>query len=89
MPPVDGDENRLQQILHNLVGNAIKFTQSGSIAVSAAEKDGMIEVSVSDTGIGIHVDKQESIFESFKQANGTISREFGKTADGRRTGHCT
>ena len=50
IPPVEADENRLQQILYNLIGNAIKYTQSGSITVSAKVKDDFVEISVSDTG---------------------------------------
>jgi two-component system sensor histidine kinase ChiS len=60
--PVDGDENRLLQIMHNLVGNAIKFTKSGTISVYAKLIDNMVEVSVSDTGIGIPQDKIEDVF---------------------------
>lgn len=82
LPPVDGDENRLQQILHNLVGNAVKFTESGSITVSAAENDGMIEVSVSDTGIGVAPEKFDTIFQSFEQADASTSREYGGTGLG-------
>ncbi|MGC1395090.1 MAG: 7TM diverse intracellular signaling domain-containing protein, partial [Coleofasciculaceae cyanobacterium] len=77
LPPIDADENRLQQILYNLVGNAIKFTESGIVEVSATVIDQEIEVSVSDTGIGIPINKLEQIFESFEQANGSIYREYG------------
>lgn len=77
MPPVDADENRVQQILHNLVGNAIKFTESGIIEVSAAIVNEMLAVTVTDTGIGIPADKLERIFESFEQADGSIAREYG------------
>jgi len=82
LPPVEGDENRLQQILHNLVGNAIKFTESGTVAVAAAGKDGMFEVAISDTGIGISKDKQQDIFKSFEQVDASISREYGGTGLG-------
>jgi two-component system sensor histidine kinase ChiS len=82
LPPIDADENRLQQILYNLVGNAIKFTESGTVEVSATVIDQEIEVSVSDTGMGIPVNKLEQIFESFEQANGSISREYGGTGLG-------
>ena len=84
MPPVMADEERLQQILHNLVGNAIKFTKSGLVVVSCrpSETDDFIEVIVADTGIGIPEDKHEMIFESFVQADGSIAREYGGTGLG-------
>ncbi len=82
VPPVDGDENRLQQILHNLIGNAIKFTASGSVTVSAAENKGMVEISIADTGIGIPKDKFDAVFKSFEQVDASISREYGGTGLG-------
>ena len=77
IPPVDADENRLQQILYNLVGNAIKFTESGTVEVSAVVINEQIEITVADTGIGIPADKLDRIFESFEQVNGSIAREYG------------
>ncbi|MEW6492859.1 MAG: ATP-binding protein [Cyanobacteriota bacterium] len=77
IPPVDADENRLQQILYNLLGNAIKFTPSGTIEVFAAVVNNAIEIAVADTGIGIPESKLDRIFESFEQADGSISREYG------------
>ncbi len=82
MTAVLADENRLQQILHNLIGNAIKFTESGTITVSARQDDHNIEVSVSDTGVGIPVEKQAAIFRSFEQADASTEREFGGTGLG-------
>ncbi|KKD39538.1 SpoIIE family protein phosphatase [Limnoraphis robusta] len=88
LPLVQADENRLEQILHNLVGNAIKFTPSGQVevlaeAVEDSEGDQkFVKVIVSDTGIGISEDKFERIFESFEQAEGTTSREYGGTGLG-------
>lgn len=81
-PFVDADENRLQQILHNLVGNSIKFTHSGAIAISAGTSGDMAHISVSDTGIGIVADKLDRIFEPFEQADGSISRKYGGTGIG-------
>ncbi|MBF0276412.1 MAG: pentapeptide repeat-containing protein [SAR324 cluster bacterium] len=81
-PNVQADEDRLQQIFHNLVGNAIKFTPEGKITLSAKDKGEMIEVSVSDTGIGVAPDKIERIFESFEQADGSTAREYGGTGLG-------
>jgi two-component system sensor histidine kinase ChiS len=81
-PPVLGDEDRLQQILFNLIGNAIKFTDQGKITVKAVSKDSFVEVSVSDTGIGILPDKTDDIFQSFEQAEASDTRAFGGTGLG-------
>jgi len=76
-PPVMADENRLQQILFNLLGNAVKFTQKGHVEVSARRENGFLAVTVSDTGIGIPAEKFGRIFESFEQADGSIERTYG------------
>ena len=76
LPYVRADENRLQQILFNLVGNAIKFTESGSITIKAETLDSMIQISVIDTGIGIPEDKIKVIFESFEQLDLVVDREY-------------
>jgi two-component system sensor histidine kinase ChiS len=90
LPPIAADENRLQQILYNLIGNAIKFTESGTVEISAELVTGNAEsppnsqlaITVSDTGIGIAEDKLERIFESFEQADGSTAREYGGTGLG-------
>ncbi len=82
LPFARGDENRLQQILFNLVGNAIKFTQQGKIVISAQIVDKLIEISVFDTGIGIPKDKYHTIFESFEQVDGSTEREYAGTGLG-------
>jgi PAS domain S-box-containing protein len=87
-----GDPGRLSQILVNLVGNAIKFTPSGSVdlRVEMAPEQGpvaRIRFRVVDTGIGISPDKQESIFEPFTQADATISRSHGGTGLGLSISH--
>ena len=82
IPSVLGDENRLQQILFNLVGNAIKFTDSGEVNVAASVNNQMVEITVSDTGIGIPEDKFENIFKSFEQVDSSIAREYAGTGIG-------
>lgn len=82
-----GDPTRLKQILLNLLSNAIKFTESGSVtlhitpAQNSVDKE-IIQVSVSDTGIGIPEEKQAQIFESFSQADTSTTRKFGGTGLG-------
>jgi signal transduction histidine kinase/streptogramin lyase len=82
LPPVFADENRLQQILYNLIGNAIKFTEKGSVEISAQRQNDDIKISISDTGIGIAANKQGRIFESFEQADGGIARKYAGTGLG-------
>ncbi|MEG4005782.1 ATP-binding protein [Microcoleus sp. Pol11C1] len=90
LPPIAADENRLQQILYNLIGNAIKFTESGRIEISAelvtgsaqSPSNSQLAITVSDTGIGIPEDKLDRIFESFEQADGSTAREYGGTGLG-------
>ncbi|MDE0878358.1 MAG: ATP-binding protein [Sphingomonas bacterium] len=80
---VHGDGPRVRQILFNLLANAVKFTRAGCIALTVARAgDGMMRLSVSDTGIGIAPDKIETIFDSFKQADASTTREFGGTGLG-------
>lgn len=81
---VVGDPNRLRQVLLNLVGNAVKFTESGSIAVEIkrAEEANMLHFAISDTGIGMTAEQTDKIFESFSQADTTTSRRFGGTGLG-------
>ncbi|MCP4400828.1 MAG: response regulator, partial [bacterium] len=82
IPAVSGDEDRLQQILYNLLGNAIKFTESGSVIVSAKVQSAMVAISVTDTGIGIPEGKRDAIFQSFEQVNASTAREYGGTGLG-------
>ena len=82
-----GDAGRIRQILINLVGNSIKFTQSGEIYVKVEQKtrdDGTVGLhfAVKDTGVGIPRDKQEKIFEAFSQADGSMARKYGGTGLG-------
>ncbi|MDR1962511.1 MAG: response regulator [Planctomycetaceae bacterium] len=82
LPIVSADENRMQQILYNLLGNAIKFTEKGKVSISAKVLNDMAAVSVTDTGIGIPADKFDRIFESFEQVDGSTAREYGGTGLG-------
>lgn len=82
LPKIYCDELRLQQILQNLIGNAVKFTQAGRISVSAEVEGRSILVRVVDTGIGIPSAKLQRIFNSFEQADGSISRIYGGTGLG-------
>ena len=82
LPYVKADENRLQQIMYNLLGNAIKFTDKGYVQLSAEVAEGMVVIQIADTGIGIPKDKLKSIFKSFAQAEGGTSREYGGTGLG-------
>ena len=82
-----GDPTRLRQLIVNLVGNAIKFTERGNVVVDAELNSISAEAvhlhfRVSDTGIGIPVEKQQIIFESFSQADGSTTRRFGGTGLG-------
>jgi signal transduction histidine kinase/ActR/RegA family two-component response regulator len=82
-----GDQVRLNQVLTNLIGNAIKFTERGSIFLSykilaETTNNCTIEFKIKDTGIGIKVEEQASVFDGFSQANKNISREFGGTGLG-------
>ena len=82
-----GDPGRIRQILVNLVGNAIKFTQQGEIVIRAEPRDetamdATIHFSVQDTGIGIPYERQASIFERFTQADGSTTRKYGGTGLG-------
>jgi signal transduction histidine kinase/CheY-like chemotaxis protein len=78
-----GDPGRLRQIVVNLVGNAIKFTERGEVTVRVELGEGnVLHISVKDTGIGIHADKQRAIFDSFAQADASTTRKFGGTGLG-------
>ena len=82
LPPVLADENRVVQILYNLVGNAAKFTVRGTVRVRAKRAGDMLEVCVSDTGEGIPEDRLEDIFKSFEQVENSLTRRHGGTGLG-------
>jgi PAS domain S-box-containing protein len=88
-----GNYQRLLQVLLNLVGNAIKFTHEGGVTISAEvvtkkikfkdmELPGLVKVRVADTGIGVALDKQDRLFQSFSQVDGSLTRSYGGTGLG-------
>ncbi|HEY9646245.1 MAG TPA: ATP-binding protein [Chroococcidiopsis sp.] len=88
-----GNYQRLLQVLLNLVGNAIKFTHEGGITISAevlpkkansqdSDRTGCVKISVADTGIGVSLDKQDKLFQSFSQVDGSRTRQYGGTGLG-------
>ncbi len=82
LPAIYADEDRLLQILHNLIGNAVKFTHEGSVNVYAEVKDDQILVQIADTGIGIPAEQLTDIFQAFYQADGRTERAYGGTGLG-------
>lgn len=77
------DRQRLEQILKNLLSNALKFTEKGNISLTVSRQPGAgIAFTVRDSGIGIAPEQQQSIFEAFRQADGTINRRYGGTGLG-------
>jgi PAS domain S-box-containing protein len=80
-----GDPTRLRQILINLLGNAVKFTESGEVVLAVqnhGSKSGEIEFAISDTGVGIPPEKLETIFDDFAQADASTTRKYGGTGLG-------
>ncbi|SCY90340.1 diguanylate cyclase [Alkaliphilus peptidifermentans] len=82
IPDIYADEDRLQQIIYNLVGNAVKFTESGEVNVRAQAKGSFVEIIVEDTGIGIAPEEIEDIFKSFEQVDASVARQYGGTGLG-------
>ncbi len=82
LPRGRGDERRLAQVLLNLVGNAIKFTDAGEVVVTAAASNGSFNVSVRDTGPGISAADQAKLFQEFQQADNSLTRKKGGTGLG-------
>ncbi|WP_295121148.1 ATP-binding protein [uncultured Chitinophaga sp.] len=85
--PVLADALRLTQVLTNLIGNAIKFTEKGGISVrckliSQTDKEAIVNIRIADTGIGIPPEKQQLVFERFTQAESAITRQYGGTGLG-------
>jgi signal transduction histidine kinase len=82
LPTGRGDERRLTQVLLNLVGNAIKFTDQGAITIKASAADGAYNLAVHDTGPGISAADQEKLFQEFQQADNSITKSKGGTGLG-------
>jgi signal transduction histidine kinase len=82
LPNGRGDERRLTQVLLNLVGNAIKFTDKGEVKIAATADHGLFTVAVSDTGPGISQSDQGKIFEEFQQADNSATKAKGGTGLG-------
>lgn len=79
---VMGDKDRLRQVFTNLAGNAIKFTESGIVRMSAFEEAGRFTVRIEDTGIGMTEEELDRLFKPFQQVDGSITRRFGGTGLG-------
>ncbi len=77
-----GDAQRIGQVLHNLVSNAVKFTQQGAITVGIERRDDILQIEVADTGIGISPEQMAGLFEKFSQADASVTRRFGGTGLG-------
>lgn len=88
LPPIDldltvlADSGRLRQVLLNVIGNAVKFTSTGEVRIATTVDGPMALIQVTDTGIGIPLDKQDKVFEKFVQADGSMQRAFGGTGLG-------
>jgi signal transduction histidine kinase len=82
LPAGHGDERRITQVLLNLVGNAIKFTDAGSVSIRASVQGDHFLVAVSDTGVGIAAEDQRRIFDEFQQVDSSSTRKKGGTGLG-------
>jgi signal transduction histidine kinase/FixJ family two-component response regulator len=77
LPPLQTDRTKLKLVLKNLLGNAVKFTETGTVTVSACARDGGMEITVTDTGIGIAPEVQPFLFDKFRQGDGSNTRRYG------------
>jgi len=82
LPRIDSDETRVDQILQNLMGNAVKFTEKGHVAISAHVDGEKLRIRISDTGIGISEKDLPTIFDEFRQVDGTTARHYEGTGLG-------
>src|SRR2546427_360030 len=79
LPKVWADRARVRQILANMLANAVKFTERGSVTVSAGAAEGWMTISVADTGVGITPEAQAYVFDEFRQADSSTTRRYGGT----------
>jgi signal transduction histidine kinase len=82
IPPLKTDRDKLKQAVLNLLSNAVKFTERGEIKVSAFRNDGLLTLTVSDTGIGMKKEALDFIFDEFRQADMSSTRKYGGTGLG-------
>ena len=82
LPPVLADEDKVKEVIINLIGNAIKFTHKGGVTVATVQKDGKIITSVTDTGSGIAKEDQDLLFKKFSQIHGSYAKQTGGTGLG-------
>ncbi|MCF8380895.1 MAG: response regulator [Bacteroidales bacterium] len=82
LPPVETDEGRLHQVLLNIISNSVKFTEKGSVTISAKQEKDNVIIEVRDTGIGISEEMLPYIFDEFRQGDGSSSRKFEGTGLG-------
>jgi len=82
LPPLFTDQDKAWQILINILSNAVKFTEDGSITVTAQRRDDVLALAVTDTGIGIPQDALEHIFDEFRQVDSSVTRQHGGTGLG-------
>jgi len=81
-PAIVGDETRLRQILNNLLSNALKFSAEGAVIVHADHQDGMLTITVQDTGVGMSETQMSRLFQPFSQADDSVARVYGGTGLG-------
>ena len=82
IPPMKTDRDKLKQCVLNLLSNAVKFTEKGEIKVAAARNNGILKLTVSDTGIGMNQEALKYIFDEFRQADMSSTRKYGGTGLG-------
>ncbi len=82
LPNVWADRARVRQVLANMLANAVKFTERGSVSVSASSAEGWVTISVADTGVGITPEAQAYVFDEFRQADSSTTRRYGGTGLG-------